>query len=72
MVFPLGSKYVRHGVIKEVCPLKQAGVPTPCFCIVFDLINLSLIYVKKFQKDLNNNSPHEAIDFMQNSSWKLG
>ena len=27
---------------------------------------------KKFQKDLNNNSPHEAIDFIQNSSWKLG
>ena len=23
------------------------------------------------QKDLNNNSPHEAIDFIQNSSWKL-
>ena len=27
---------------------------------------------KKFQKDLNNNSPQEAIDFIQNSSWKLG
>ena len=27
---------------------------------------------EKFQKDLNNNSPHEAIDFIQNSSWKLG
>ena len=26
---------------------------------------------KKFQKDLNNNSPHEAIDYIQNSSWKL-
>ena len=25
----------------------------------------------KFQKDLNNKSPHEAIDFIQNSSWKL-
>ena len=24
------------------------------------------------QKDLNNNSPHEAIDFIQNSSWKIG
>ena len=23
---------------------------------------------KKFQKDLNNKSPHEAIDFIQNSS----
>ena len=45
---PLGSECVRHGVIKEVCPLKQAGVPTPCFCIVFDLINLSLIYVKLY------------------------
>ena len=27
---------------------------------------------KKFQKDLNNKLPHEAIDFIQNSSWKLG
>ena len=27
---------------------------------------------KKNQKDLNNNSPHEAIDFIQISSWKLG
>ena len=27
--------------------------------------------IEKFQKDLNNNSPHEAIDYIQNSSWKL-
>ena len=29
-------------------------------------------FKKKFQKDLNNNAPHEAIDFIQNSSRKLG
>ena len=27
---------------------------------------------KKNRNDLNNNSPHEAIDFIQISSWKLG
>ena len=25
---------------------------------------------KKNRNDLNNNSPHEAIDFIPNSSWK--
>ena len=28
------------------------------------------IISKKFQKDLNNKSPHEALDFIQNSSLK--
>ena len=27
---------------------------------------------KKFQKDLNNKSPHEALDFIQNLIWKIG
>ena len=48
MVFPLGSKYVRHGVIKEVCPLKQAGVPTTCCFIVFNFANLSLTCVELY------------------------
>ena len=29
---------------------------------------LCIPLIKKIQKDLNNKSPHEAIDFIQNSS----
>ena len=36
------------------------------FCFI-----LKQLLIIKFQKDLNNNSPHEAIDYIQNSSWKL-
>ena len=44
------------------------------FVTIFDQSSLVkfLDSVKKFQKDLNSKLPHDAIDFIQNSSWKLG
>ena len=39
---------------------------------IFPLVTFTQLTEKKFQKDLNNNLPHEAIYFIQNSSWKLG
>ena len=38
---------------------------------IFPVVTFTQLTEKKFQKDLNNNFPHEAIDFIQNSSWKL-
>ena len=41
--------------------------------LLFQKMKTNCYYVhEKIQKDLNNNWPHEAKDFIQNSSWKLG
>ena len=40
--------------------------------LIFQKMKTNCYVHEKIQKDVNNNWPHEAKDFIQNSSWKLG